>query len=418
MTVFGLLEKKSSLLRIAMFIHFAFLFTLLFFLLPIAHADIITLPPDMAALKVKAEQGDASSQLALGLRYKESDKLTSDSDEAIKWFRKAADQGNAEAQFEVGNFYSTRGKLSYEERKAEARKWFYKAAEQGNLKAQETLGTQYMYGTVAQGADPVEAMKWLKKADEQGSKLAPYGIGWLYERGLGVTKDNDEAIKWFMKSADRGYVLAMTHLGGGQCRTGEGLEKDPVKVANWFRKAADYGDDTAYQALGYLYANGLGVEKSNAEAYFWHSQSSKWMCSNIPGSKFCREAEAKAVEFREILKPEDLEAVEKRIREWKPAHAPAAKIPPPDAYKKCDETIILSDIKYEDATNWHVWLNGLEFTPKHALTEEVALVRVTQDEVAFKWKPCSNSGIYFLTLKLHEIQRTWPSRRGMPHDDK
>ena len=43
-----------------------------------------------------AEAGDVDAQLTLGHKYRLGD--ISDWDEGVKWFRKAAEQGNAEAQ--------------------------------------------------------------------------------------------------------------------------------------------------------------------------------------------------------------------------------------------------------------------------------------------------------------------------------
>ena len=50
--------------------------------------------------------------------------------EAVKWYRKAAEQGNAYAQFNLGNaYYNGNG---VEQDYAEAVKWYQKAAEQEN----------------------------------------------------------------------------------------------------------------------------------------------------------------------------------------------------------------------------------------------------------------------------------------------
>ena len=58
--------------------------------------------------------------------------------EAIKWYKKAADQGNADAQYELGYMYDLGlGELiqSY----IEARKWYRFAADQGHMGAKKRL---------------------------------------------------------------------------------------------------------------------------------------------------------------------------------------------------------------------------------------------------------------------------------------
>jgi TPR repeat protein len=49
-------------------------------------------------VKAKAEAGDAESQVELGLRYDKGEGVVKDQVEAVKWFRKAAEQNYAKAQ--------------------------------------------------------------------------------------------------------------------------------------------------------------------------------------------------------------------------------------------------------------------------------------------------------------------------------
>ena len=58
-------------------------------------------------------------------------------DEAAKWFRKAAEQGHAESQFDLGLLY-TNGEGVDKDHK-EAVKWLRKAAKQGHVNAQKLL---------------------------------------------------------------------------------------------------------------------------------------------------------------------------------------------------------------------------------------------------------------------------------------
>ncbi len=86
----------------------------------------------------------------------------------------------------------------------EALKWFREAAELENAVAMNSLGVMYQKG---QGvpADYARAMQWLQKAAEKGSGTAMYNIGVAYERGLGVAVDRAEASKWFAKASAASY---------------------------------------------------------------------------------------------------------------------------------------------------------------------------------------------------------------------
>ena len=86
-----------------------------------------------------------------------------------------------------------------------------KAAEEGDAWAQTELGVCYYYANgVPQ--DYIEAAKWLRKATEQGYASAQYNLGLLYKKGLGVSKDDTEAITWIRQAAEQGYTDAQKYL--------------------------------------------------------------------------------------------------------------------------------------------------------------------------------------------------------------
>src|SRR4051794_21569754 len=78
---------------------------------------------------------------------------------------------------------------------AQAMRWFRKAADQGNAEAQNTIGEMYLKG---QGVpqDYAQAMRWYRKAADQGLAEARNNIDYLYSRGLGVPQDCAAATKW------------------------------------------------------------------------------------------------------------------------------------------------------------------------------------------------------------------------------
>jgi uncharacterized protein len=70
--------------------------------------------------------------------------------------------------------------------------WYRKAADQGYANAQITIGVMYENG---QGVtqDNAEAIRWYRKAAEQGNPNAQYNLGVMYHSGQGVTQDYAEA---------------------------------------------------------------------------------------------------------------------------------------------------------------------------------------------------------------------------------
>ena len=129
----------------------------------------------------------------------------------------------------------------------EAVKWFRKAADMGEPNAQYNLGICYYNGQgVKQNFE--EAVKWLKKAAEQGIVFAQYNLGVCYYSGQGVKQDFEEAVKWFRIAADQEFPAALYNLG--LCyATGKGVKKNRSEAKKWFRKAAGLGNASAQKAL-------------------------------------------------------------------------------------------------------------------------------------------------------------------------
>lgn len=98
----------------------------------------------MINIDMSTQPTDAKDLYHLGLLYEIGRGVPQDEGLAIKWYTKAAEQGNPTAQFHLGVSYSTgRGvPLDYDQ----AVKWFRKSADQGDQDAQYCLGIMYENG--------------------------------------------------------------------------------------------------------------------------------------------------------------------------------------------------------------------------------------------------------------------------------
>ena len=144
-------------------------------------------------------------QLRLGAMYATGNGVPKDDQEAVRWYRKSAEQGLADAQFLLGTMYAT-GK-----------------------------GVPQDYR---------EAAKWYRNAAEQGLAEAQYGLGAMYDFGMGVPKDHREAVKWYRKAAEQGDAEAQTNLGVMYGK-GEGVPQDFLQAHAWMNLAAGQGDKKA-----------------------------------------------------------------------------------------------------------------------------------------------------------------------------
>jgi len=125
--------------------------------------------------------------------------------------------------------------------------WCSKAADQGYAEAQLNLGDCYHRGNGVE-KDEAEAIKWYRKAADQGNAGAQCLLGNAYYNGIGLEKDEGEAVKWYSKSADQGDDMAQFFLGACYAN-GEGVEKNPDEAAKWLRKSAGQGNAKAQSLL-------------------------------------------------------------------------------------------------------------------------------------------------------------------------
>lgn len=191
--------------------------------------------------------------------------------EAAAWLRKAAAQGNAIAQNNLGHMYETGRGVAQDHRKTV--RLYREAAEQGIAVAQDNLGRMYGNGLgVAQ--DDHEAVRWYRKAAEQGNAGAQARLAFMYEKGRGVAQDDRESLAWNRKAAEQGNALGQYNLGIMYLK-GRGVEKDDREAMGWFRKAAEQGNARAQNSIGWMYANGRGVRKDRNEAVKWYRKAAE-----------------------------------------------------------------------------------------------------------------------------------------------
>ena len=114
----------------------------------------------------------------------------------------------------------------------EAMKWYRLSAEQGNAVSQAKLGWMYTKGEGA-NQDYQKAVKWYRLSAEQGNAIAQYNIGAMYAMGNDVSQDYARAYMWFSLAASNGGRNAEKGL--------ESVAKEmtPSQIADAQRMARD-----------------------------------------------------------------------------------------------------------------------------------------------------------------------------------
>jgi len=249
-------------------------------------------------LQKGADQGDADAQSGLGTAYYHEWGVKKDLKEAAKWWLKAGDRGNSQALYFSWTYAGVRFSQAHwdlmnksndeflfsRERNLAQLDMYRKAAGQGNALAQYALGDysgDYAM-LIGNKQDYKRAVKWYRKAADQGYAPAQFALGDAYHKGSGVKKDEKEAVNWWLKAAAQDNLTAQYALANAY-HEGVGIGKDDKEAVILWRKVAEHGyhDPNAFPGqisgaamlLGDAYHNGEGVRKDLKEAVKWWSKA-------------------------------------------------------------------------------------------------------------------------------------------------
>jgi TPR repeat protein len=124
--------------------------------------------------------------------YRMGSGVKQDDAQAMHWYRKAADQGNALGQYNVGLIYERSRSLHDYKQSA---LWYNKAAEQGVADAQLNLGMFYSTGNGVP-VDAARALQLFQMAANQGNGHAQYELADRFATGAGIQPDPSRAYQW------------------------------------------------------------------------------------------------------------------------------------------------------------------------------------------------------------------------------
>ena len=126
---------------------------------------------------------------------------------------KVAKEESPESLFELGlNYLKGNDSLDIDMDKEKGIALIRRSAEQGYADAQFNLGLAYYRGEGV-SEDETQAIYWWRKAAEQGYAHAQYGLGEAYNQGKGVPQDYVQAVYWLREAAEQGDAAAQFKLG-------------------------------------------------------------------------------------------------------------------------------------------------------------------------------------------------------------
>ena len=162
---------------------------------------------------------------------------------ALLFAKLAGNGGHTQAQVLAGHIL-IRGETSTTD-PIGAKAWFLKAANLGQSDAMYALGELSLASKA--GLTPADAIFWLGQAADKGRTDAMLRLGDMYQKGQGTRADIPKGRKYFVKAANLGDVKALRKLGDLD------IDTDPVNALAWYEKAADIGDDQAAHIAAIMY---------------------------------------------------------------------------------------------------------------------------------------------------------------------
>lgn len=162
-------------------------------------------------------------------------------DEAIIFLTPLADDGDADAQYYLGDVFR-----AYDNKKMDlekAYKWYVLSSKQGNSNAMFKLGLMYGNGEFVE-KNYAKRNYWYERAIDKGHTYAKYNMGYSYLNGIGVVQNYQVAKTLFKSAAEENHSLAQERLGS-MYREGQGFEKNLLFAHMWFNISASNGNKFA-----------------------------------------------------------------------------------------------------------------------------------------------------------------------------
>lgn len=233
------------------------------------YRDGFGVPPDgnkaKALYEKAAELGEASAYIELSKMYS-AENDNKDLAEAEKVLLQALAAGNMDAYCQLGRMFEAEGDMH------KAAQFYEKAAENGDLQAQYDIGYMYKNGDGVK-KDLEKGAKWMVLAAERGSAAAQNDYGIMLQFGQGVEQNEELAVEYYRKAVEGNVTAAKYNLAWCYL-DGVGVEQDSLEGYDLLKQAADSDYLDAQFELGRLLAEGKHFSQNEEEAMEWLRRAS------------------------------------------------------------------------------------------------------------------------------------------------
>jgi uncharacterized protein len=219
-------------------------------------------------------------------------------------------------------------------------------------------------------------------------------VGYLILTGTGVAKDPEMAVVWLKNGYEKGDLTSRAYYGLALA-TGTGIPRDAGLGGQLLNEAANAGSVDAMTTLAGLHQVGQTLPRDYMRAYLW---------ANIAISRGATSASLLALrdDLEKRLSPEQLGAMQKQAREWKPQLAARPSTSGPEARGLP---------KRGTGTGFFISANGHLLTNHHVVN---GCNRITTDRHGEATIVASDAMIDLAILKVARPADLWATIRVEP----
>lgn len=189
-------------------------------------------PPKWDELLEAAEDGEATAQYLVALRYGKGEGVERDPERALEWMTRAAENGHLEAQAGLGVYFTGEGQT--QENRDNAMLWLQRAAERRHAMAAVQLGVLNV--DAGQGQ---QALRWFRIAADSGDKDLQLAFSDMLEKGDGVPLNLTEAYYWSVVASRDESVEPVTQTALGNRLGAKAMDEIRARAEVWSAKLPD-----------------------------------------------------------------------------------------------------------------------------------------------------------------------------------
>ena len=164
---------------------------------------------DFPYVYLYANRGNSDNQWQLGYYFQTGEYVAVNDEEAVRWYKKAADQGHAVAYCSLGDCYASG--LGVDKDIQIAISLYKKSIAKGETISCSRLGDLYYYGEeVPKNLNT--AIYYYELGAKEKDSYSMYSLGYMYYSGEGISKNQNEGLRWIKMAASAGDKNAINFL--------------------------------------------------------------------------------------------------------------------------------------------------------------------------------------------------------------